>query len=74
MRIREAPMAGRGSCRAAEEGERIGAKRVARLMEAEGVEGISRRKYVVNTHSGPQNGALVGRFGGLQSHLGGGGR
>ena len=33
----------------ADEGERVGAKRVARLMKAEAIEGVSRRKYVVTT-------------------------
>jgi putative transposase len=33
----------------ADEGERLGGKRVARLMKAEGIEGISRRKWVVTT-------------------------
>lgn len=33
----------------ADEGERVGPKRVARLMKAEGIEGVSRRKHVVTT-------------------------
>lgn len=33
----------------ADEGERIGGKRVARLMKAEGLEGVSRRRWVVTT-------------------------
>jgi putative transposase len=32
-----------------DEGTRIGKKRVARLMKAEGIEGVSRRKWVTTT-------------------------
>jgi putative transposase len=33
----------------ADEGDRVGKKRVARLMQAEGIEGVSRRKWIVTT-------------------------